>query len=67
MFSIAKKDYSECQHMKKYFGSSYNMNALREDIIIVHKVLEDTKKNNNNMKIYEKYATKRYMYCALLM
>ena len=67
MFTIAKKDYLECQNMKEYFGSSYNMNAWREDIIIVHKVLEDTKKKNNNMNIYEKYETQRYMYCALLM
>ena len=66
-FRIANNDYSECQHMKKYFGSSYNMNALREDIINVHKVLEDTKKNTKNMKIYEKYATQKYMYCALLL
>ena len=51
MFSIAKKDYSECQHMTKYVGSSYNINALRKDIIIIHKVLEDTKKNNNKMNI----------------
>ena len=49
------------------FGLSYNMNDLREDITIVHKVLEDTKKKNNNMNIYEKYETKRYMYCALFM
>ena len=65
--SIANNDYSECQHMKKYFGSSYNMNALCQDIINVHKVLQDTKKNKNNMNIYEKYATQKYMYCALLM
>ena len=50
-FSIANNDYSECQHMKKYFGSSYNMNALREDIINVHKVLQDTKKNTKHEHI----------------
>ena len=66
-FSIANNDYSECQHMKKYFGSSYNMNDLREDIINVHKVLEHTKKNKKNMNIYEKYSTKRYMYSAMFI
>ena len=66
-FSIANNDYSECQHMKTYFGSSYNMNDLREDIINVHKVIQDTKKKKKNMNIYEKYATQKYMYCALLL
>ena len=66
-FSIANNDYSECQQMKQYFGSSYNMNDLREDIINVRKVLEHSKKNKINMNIYEKYATKKYMCCALFM
>ena len=66
-FSIANNDNSEFQHTKTYVGSSYNMNALREDIINFYKVLQDTKKKKNNMNIYDKYETQKYMYCALLI